>query len=194
MKEAKPDLRLQVLAALLLAACSLPNSRREQVGLCPSPKVSPRFESRSKHPSTLSILSGRVVSIDDGDTIIVLDGGNQTHKIRLQGIDAPEGGQVFGDRSRQSLSDLVLGKDVTIEWFKRDRYGRIVGKVLVDGRDVCLDQVSVGMAWHYKYYQSEQTAEDRKLYADAETEARESRRGLWADANPIPPWDFRRGR
>ena len=97
------------------------------------------------------------------------------------------------DRVR-ALSDLVFSKDITIEWFKRERYGRLVGKVLVDGRDVCLDQIKAGMAWHYKYFQSEQTAEDRKLYAEAETEARESRVGLWADANPIPPWNFRRGR
>jgi endonuclease YncB( thermonuclease family) len=123
----------------------------------------------------------------------VLDDAQRSYKIRLAGIDAPEGGQAFGDRSRQNLSDEVFGKQVAIEWSKRDRYGRIVGKVLRDGQDVCLEQVRIGMAWHYKYYQNEQSPEDRKQYADAENEARAARRGLWVDANPTPPWDFRHG-
>ncbi len=67
----------------------------------------------------------------------------------------------------------------------------MLGKVLADGRDVNLEQVK---AWHYKYYQDEQSPADRQLYADAETEARSARRGLWVDSNPIPPWDFRRGK
>ena len=95
----------------------------------------------------------------------MLDVTNQNHKIHLQGIDAPEGGQAFGNRSHQNLSDLIFSKDVTIEWFKRDRYGRKVGKVLLDGSDVCLEQIKAGMAWHYKYYQLEQSKEDRELYA-----------------------------
>ncbi len=103
-----------------------------------------------------------------------------------------ESGKAFGDRSRQNLSGLVTGKEVTVAWSKRDRYGRIVGLVSINGRDICLEQIKAGMAGQYKYYQSEQTAEDRKLYADAEAGARESRLGLWTDANPIPPWDFRR--
>ncbi|HKU74085.1 MAG TPA: thermonuclease family protein [Pyrinomonadaceae bacterium] len=178
--------------ALLLVSCSATEIR--QVNAPPAPSSTQRYESRPRRTSPLPTFSGRVVGIDDGDSIIVLDVDNRSHKIRLQGIDAPEGGQAFGDRSRQSLSDLVFSKDITIEWFKRERYGRLVGKVLVDGRDVCLDQIKAGMAWHYKYFQSEQTAEDRRLYADAEVEARASRVGLWADANPIPPWNFRRGR
>ena len=132
--------------------------------------------------------------IEDGDTITVFDATNRNYTIRLQGIDAPEGGQSFGNKSRQNLSELVGGKEVTVEWFKRDRYGRIVGKVSLDGNDVCLEQIKAGMAWHYKYYQSEQSNEDRELYANAETAARVRGQGLWSDANPIPPWDFRRAR
>jgi endonuclease YncB( thermonuclease family) len=116
----------------------------------------------------------------------------RSYKIRLQGIDAPEGGQAFGDRSRQNLSDMIFGKQVEVEWSKRDRYGRIVGKVLHDGSDVCLQQVKAGMAWHYKYYQNEQSANDRELYANAEVEARAERRDLWSGDNPVPPWQFRR--
>jgi endonuclease YncB( thermonuclease family) len=71
---------------------------------------------------------------------------------------------------------------VTIEWSKHDRYGHIVGKVTLDGRDVCLvEQVRAGMAWHYKYYQNEQTLEDQKLYAEGEDSARSAKIGLWVD-------------
>ena len=79
------------------------------------------------------------------------------------------------------------------EWAKRDRYGRILGKVVSGGRDVCLEPVRPGMAWHYKHFQGEQSPEDRRLYAEAETEARAARWGLWADLAPTPPCDFRRG-
>lgn len=66
--------------------------------------------------------------------------------------------------------------------------------MLAGGRDVNLGQVKAGLDWHYKYYQDEQSPEDRRIYADAEKEARSARRGLWADPNPTPPWDFRRGK
>ena len=134
-----------------------------------------------------------MVIIEDGDTIVVVDGSNRSYEIRLQGIDAPEGGQAFGNDARESLSQLVSGKEVTIEWSKRDRYRRIVGKVMLDDRDICLDQIKAGMAWHYKYYQSEQSPVDRQLYTDAEVEARTTRRGLWSNTNPTPPWSFRQG-
>lgn len=138
-------------------------------------------------------LTGKVVAIADGDTITVLDASNVQHRIRLQGVDAPEHRQAFGTVSRTHLGDLVFGKTVTVEYSKTDQYGRIVGKVLLAGRDICLEQVEAGMAWHYKQYQDEQTPEDRKLYAQAEDAARATQKGLWADAHPIPPWDFRHG-
>ena len=175
---------------LFCASCSAPATSTRQVNAPPS--STPRSESRPERISPARTFSGKVVSIDDGDTIIVLDATNHSHKIRLHGIDAPEGGQAFGDRSRQSLSDMIFGRDVSVEWSKRDRYGRLVGKVLLDGRDVCLGQIKAGMAWHYKYYQSEQSREDRELYANAETEARATTQGIWSESNAIPPWDFRR--
>ena len=89
---------------------------------------------------------------------------------------------------------MVFSKRVIVEYDKQDRYGRTLGKVLVGGRDACLEQVRAGLAWHYKYYENEQSPEDRRAYAQAEVEARAARRGLWADANPVPPWDFRNGR
>ncbi len=72
---------------------------------------------------------------------------------------------------------------------KRDRYGRIVGKGLVDA---CLEQVKAGFAWHYKRYQHEQSPEDQRLYADAENQARNNGLGLWRENNPNPPWEYRR--
>jgi endonuclease YncB( thermonuclease family) len=134
------------------------------------------------------------VGVADGDTITVLGAANQQTRVRLQGIDAPESRQAFGQVSKQNLSGLIFNKPVVIEYEKTDRYGRTLGKVLAGGRDVNLEQVKAGLAWHYKYYQDEQAPDDRRLYADAETEARTARQGLWADPAPIPPWDFRRGK
>jgi len=138
--------------------------------------------------------TGRVVGIADGDTVTVLDAANVQHKVRLTGIDAPEKKQPFDSRSKQSLSDMVFNKIVTVESDKRDRYGRELGKVLMGGMDVNLEQIRRGMAWHYKAYQRDQSAADRQIYAAAEHEAEDQRRGLWTDAEPLPPWEWRKSR
>ena len=122
----------------------------------------------------------------------MLDATNTQHRIRLQGIDAPELHQAFGTQSKKNLSDMVFDKDVTAVCDKTDQYGRLVCKILLNDKDVNLEQVKAGMAWHYKEYQREQSAEDRELYARAEDEARNARRGLWADADPIEPSAFRK--
>jgi endonuclease YncB( thermonuclease family) len=136
-------------------------------------------------------ITGHVVGVADGDTITVLDADKVQHKIRLAGIDAPEKKQAFGNRSKESLSDLVFDKTVNVETEKRDRYGREIGKVLVNGQDVNLVQVERGMAWFYRQYQREQSPNDRRLYEAAEDAARADKRGLWRDADPMPPWEFR---
>ena len=139
-------------------------------------------------------LQGKVVSVADGDTLTVLDDNKTQHKIRLKGIDAPEKAQAFGQKSKQSLNQLAHSKMVTVEFEKKDKYGRTVGKVLLNGTDVCLEQIKLGMAWHYKQYQSEQSKEDRDTYAQAEQTARTQVVGLWKDKSPTPPWEFRRQR
>lgn len=145
--------------------------------------------------ASASELTGRVVGVADGDTITVLDQENSTYKVRLAGIDAPEKRQAFGQRSKQALSDAVFGRTVTVDWSKHDRYGRLVGKVLLPGGgDANRRQVELGYAWHYKAYEREQSPEDRRSYAIAERDARKARVGLWADPQPTPPWDFRRVR
>jgi len=136
-------------------------------------------------------LQGRVVGVSDGDTVTVLDADNKPHKIRLSGIDAPEKEQAYGQKSKESLSELVFGKSVDVEWRKQDRYGRTVGKIMLGGVDICLEQLKRGMAWHYKQYQQEQTAQDRLSYAESEILARSMGTGLWQDAEPVEPSAFR---
>lgn len=138
-------------------------------------------------------LQGRVVGVTDGDTITLLDATKTQYKIRLSGIDAPEKKQPFGQRSKESLSALAYGKELYVEWFKKDRYGRTIGKLMTkQGQDINLEQINLGMAWHYKKYEKEQSREDRLLYADAEVRAERTRVGLWSDPNPVPPWEYRK--
>jgi endonuclease YncB( thermonuclease family) len=124
----------------------------------------------------------------------LLDATNRQHTIRLAGIDAPESKQAFGQRSKQHLSSLVFDRQVTAECSKTDKYRRRVCKILVDGGDANLDQLKAGMAWHYKHYAKEQSAQDRSLYDSAEVAARTARLGLWADREPVPPWEWRHRR
>lgn len=140
----------------------------------------------------LSSLQGRVVAVADGDTVTVLDADQTTHRIRLQGIDAPESRQAFGQRARQYLAALVHQQEVEVAVDKIDRFGRVVGVIYRDGEDINLRMVQAGMAWHYRHYAREQTPEQRRAYAAAEQQARQEQRGLWADPNPMAPWDFRR--
>lgn len=137
-------------------------------------------------------IAGRVVGVADGDTITVLDASNIQYKIRLSGIDAPEKKQAFGQVSKKSLSDFVYDKQVIIDWSKRDRYQRIVGKVLINGVDANLEQVKRGMAWFYKKYQNEQPLQDRLDYLHAHEAAEKGHVGLWADSEVVAPWDFRK--
>lgn len=137
-------------------------------------------------------IAGRVVGVSDGDTITVLDAQHQQHKIRLAGIDAPESKQPFGQASKNHLSDLVFGRDVTLDCEKTDRYKRKVCVVMVDGQDANMVQVAAGMAWWYRQYAKEQSAAQRSSYEAAEVAAKAGRVGLWRDAAPVPPWEWRR--
>ena len=137
-------------------------------------------------------LEGNVISVADGDTLTVLDEKKTQHKIRLQGIDAPEKYQAYGQKSKQSLSQLVFGRDVTVDFTKKDKYGRTVGKVFLNKQDICLEQVRRGLAWHYKQYQVEQSNDDQNLYAQAELTAKNQSIGLWKDKSPTPPWEYRK--
>ncbi len=137
-------------------------------------------------------IEGRVVGVSDGDTITVLDSTKKQHKIRLQGIDAPEAKQAFGQASKQHLSNLVFNRQVVAECGKIDRYKRQVCVVMVNGQDANLAQVRAGIAWWYRAYANEQIPEHRAQYQAAEMDARKQRIGLWRDADPVPPWKWRR--
>jgi len=151
-------------------------------------------------------LHGKVVGVSDGDTLTVLDDARSQHRVRLDGIDAPERGQPYGMRAKERLATLVFGKPVVVNWNKRDRYGRIVGQVSLAAtprcttpdctppHDVGLKLIEAGLAWHYKRYQHEQAPAERTRYARAEDEARAKRTGLWQDAQPVPPWEYRGAR
>jgi endonuclease YncB( thermonuclease family) len=115
------------------------------------------------------------------------------HKVRLAGIDAPESGQAFGNKSKQSLSDCAFAKQIELQGEKVDRYQRRVAKVVVNGVDCNLRQIELGMAWHYKKYAHEQSKKDQAMYAASESKARGSKLGLWSDKSPVAPWDWRNG-
>jgi endonuclease YncB( thermonuclease family) len=137
-------------------------------------------------PAWAETLTGRVVSIADGDTLTLLTAANQQVKVRLHGIDTPEARQPWGTRARQALSEITFRHDVRVEVKDTDRYGRTVGRVYAGPLDVNAELVRRGMAWVYSRYNR-----DPALPA-LEAEARAARRGLWADPRPVPPWDWRR--
>lgn len=147
-----------------------------------------------------------VVGVSDGDTIKARCGGPGSYeeiKVRLNGIDAPEKRQAYGERAKQAMSDLVYMKTAALDCFKTDRYGRSVCKVMVAPAsapngpktlDAGLAMVTIGMAWWYRAYAREQTPQERGQYEFAELEAKAKHAGLWRDADPTPPWEWRRSK
>lgn len=142
--------------------------------------------------SAASAIDGRVVAVLDGDTVTLVDRNNLQHRIRLSQIDAPEighgkrnPGQPFSKASKQSLSDLIYGREVRADCETKDKYGRQVCTIWMGQTDVNLEQVRRGMAWVYRKY-----ARDPSYY-QAEEEARRTGRGLWSHTDAIPPWEWR---
>ena len=129
---------------------------------------------------------GRVVSVHDGDTLTVLIDHRQV-RVRLTDIDAPERGQPFGTRSRESLSDLCFGKTAALDVRGQDRYQRTLAQVTCAGTDANAEQVRRGYAWTFVRY-----ARPGSPLLALENEARAAHRGLWQDPAPVPPWDWRR--
>jgi endonuclease YncB( thermonuclease family) len=130
------------------------------------------------------------VGITDGDTLTVLDGHSQQHKVRIAGIDAPEREQAFFEKSRQNLARVSMDQRATVHWYKKDRK-RLVANVFVSGYDVGLTQVRDGMAWHFKRFEREQSSKARAEYTAAELDAKVNRRGIWGDQAAMPPWEWR---
>lgn len=160
---------MKLMAFLILIACSIASS------------------------ALADTITGKVVSVADGDTLTILDEARVQHKVRLAQIDAPETshgknkpGQPFGNDSKQSLAQLTFGKVVTASCGDTDRYGRSVCGISVDGIDVNREQVQRGMAWVYRRY-----AHDTTLYR-AEDDAKREKRGLWRLEDAVPPWEWRK--
>jgi len=135
--------------------------------------------------SGAEVLHGRVVGVHDGDTVTLLTPANQQVKIRLAQIDAPESSQAFGQRSKESLSAMVYNKTIHVAKETIDKYGRTVGTLFVDGLDVNREQIRRGMAWAYRKYLHDQSL------LQIEAEAQKAKVGLWSDAHPMPPWEYR---
>jgi endonuclease YncB( thermonuclease family) len=150
---------------------------------------------------TAAELYGQVIAITDGDSLTLLVGSRTQLKIRLAGIDAPELRQPYGTRSKQHLAALAHGRSARVSSTKRDRWGRTVGRVLINECerpdcphtvDVALEQLRAGLAWHYRQYEREQAPGERASYAAVEAAARARRQGLWRDSAPVAPWAYRR--
>ena len=137
------------------------------------------------------VLLGTVIAVHDGDTITLQTEANKK-KIRLAGIDAPELKQPYGVESRAVLREAVLDRQVQVETTKADKYGRVVGKVIVDGQDINLKQVQSGMAWVYREYLKELAKEDKVLYVEAEAQSKAVAAGFWNRSNPVEPWIWRK--
>jgi endonuclease YncB( thermonuclease family) len=145
-----------------------------------------------------------IVGVSDGDTLKARCGAPGDYRqirVRLNSIDAPEKAQPYGQRAKEAMAGLVYGKNAELDCFKTDRYGRSVCKVRIAPAsaptgpktlDAGLAMVTVGMAWWYEAYAREQTPQERGQYKLAEQEARARRVGLWRDADPTPPWAWRK--
>lgn len=131
-------------------------------------------------------ITGKVIKIADGDTLTILDRSQQQHRIRLSQIDAPEKSQAFGQQSKQSLSSICFGKNAIVNVEDTDRYGRIVGTVVCNGTHANRSQLETGMAWVYDKY-----AKDRQYY-NIQRAAQSKHIGLWSDAQPVAPWEYRK--
>jgi endonuclease YncB( thermonuclease family) len=133
-----------------------------------------------------SVQDGQVIAVNDGDTLVVrLEGRNQ--RVRLAEIDAPELHQPYGQRAREFLSGLVLGRKVHVQPVTVDTYERLVAHVRTeDGRDLSEELLRAGLAWWYRRYSR------NGHYQELERQARAERRGLWAEKDPVPPWLYRR--
>jgi endonuclease YncB( thermonuclease family) len=141
-----------------------------------------------KNPSLKkgSTVSGKVISIIDGDTYDVLIYDNKTIRVRMDGIDAPEKGMPFYKVSKKHLSDLCFGKQVTLKITGEDQHERVLAfAYLEDGKELSQEMIKAGLAWHFKKYNSD------TILSSFEIEARRLKKGLWIDNNPMAPWTNR---
>lgn len=142
--------------------------------------------SKSSTKETFDAITGKVIKIIDGDTYDILLNGNETVRIRMEGIDAPERGMPYFNVSKKYLSSLCFGQQISLDILDTDSHGRVLAySYLADGRELSEEMIKAGLAWHFKRYN-----DDANL-ANLEIKARENKLGLWKDENPYPPWEIR---
>lgn len=133
-------------------------------------------------------LTGKVVSVTDGDTIRILDETNTQYRIRFASIDAPEKKQDFGVQAKQRLSDLIYGKVVNVDVDAVDRYGRSVGVVFYGDININEEMIRSGLAWVYVDYLNKRD----NYYIKIQEQAKKNKIGLWNQSDPMAPWEFRK--
>lgn len=139
------------------------------------------------------IIHGRVDRVIDGDTLQVITADDEI-RVRIRGIDAPEADQEFGGEARIALDKLVNGRAVILNAEQKDRYGRVLASVAVNGNDVGLFMLERGYAWFYATYGLQIPAEWRYAYKTAEADARANKIGLWQSPGSVPPWAWRKSK
>ncbi|AZN35416.1 thermonuclease family protein [Iodobacter ciconiae] len=147
---------------------------------------------RADEPSQ-PFINGVVIKVKDGDSLVIRDDQNQERQLRLAFIDAPEYSQPFGSEARRNLDRWVSQKHVQAQVVDTDRYQRRVVVLQLGNTDINGEQIKAGFAWHYQHFaKGKQSSADFERYQSLEQQARQGRLGLWQEARPVPPWDYRR--
>ncbi len=141
----------------------------------------------------------KVISILDGDTFFATD-GNIKFRVRIAAIDAPERDQPYGRVAKHRLSQLLLKKKIQIKSIGKgvDRYGRVLGKITVEGKDVAIKMINAGLATYYRPFCKNYPANKKKYnydpraYINAEKKARKLKKNMWSSENTILPCKYRR--
>jgi micrococcal nuclease len=131
------------------------------------------------------VISGKVITVIDGNTLEISTNDNETYKVLLFGIDSPELGQEYGEKAKRFLEKLILEKNISVEIQGKDRLGNRLGTILIDNKDLRLELLEEGLAWTAE----RQPLEDLEAIKE---KARLKRKGLWKEAEPTPPWIYRR--
>ncbi|HEY0877548.1 MAG TPA: thermonuclease family protein [Zeimonas sp.] len=179
------------LALLLALAGTAPAAIAR--GVAAAPPSAARAAGTPAAPA-VAWIEGVVEHVYDGDSFRLRASDGREVGVRIAGIDAPERTQPFANVSRRALRAAIDNLEVRIAAIKADAYGRVVGRVFVNGRDIGLEQLEHGMAWHFARYDADLAPADRERYARAQADARERRTGLWRDNDPVEPWLFRKQR
>lgn len=159
-----------------------------------TPAPQPAEPDRRDAQRDVALIEGVVEHVHDGDSFRLRTADGRRFGVRIAGIDAPERTQPFANVSRRALRDAIERREVRLEAVKVDPYGRLVGRVFVGGRDIGLELLDEGLAWHFARYDTDLAPAERERYARAQADARAQRAGLWQQNDPVAPWLFRKER